>query len=196
MAAADFAECFVLKPGVSWSNGQYSFSTATASFGGKPSMVAITHGDGVRTAEYFDPSGRVLLAEIQYGIAGFGGDPAKAAITDEYDAMPTFPQRAKPGEQFHRSGKGVRFLASEPGEAPEAIEYRGMSNFTFVGFVDLEATVNGVPRTFANTCHLKAQDAQHTMEYWYAPGYGPVRKRAFSNGTRLFDDTIRRITEE
>lgn len=62
-AAGDFAACFTLTPGVSWSNGSETLSTSEATVAGEPALAVTTSGGGVSSATVHDRSGRQLLAQ-------------------------------------------------------------------------------------------------------------------------------------
>jgi hypothetical protein len=171
--AGDFAACFSLKPGVAYDAGRDSVRIVRERFGERDAIAVVSSGDGVKTATYYDPSGRALLGSVQYGIADWGGDASKPAITERYAQTPQFPASAKPGAKFRLSGAGQRITHNDG--ASQDIQYDGFDDYVFVGFEDLELPVDFEPRKFPGTCHLKAGDAENSAEFWYAPGFGRVK---------------------
>ena len=191
-AAADFAACFTLTPGVSWSNGQETITIAKAPFAGNDDAVSVTtSGGGISSAEFFDRSGRQQLGKIRYGIAAWGADGAAPVMTDTYSPAPTFPATAKPGERFTLTGKGERTNHAQETVSP--LEYEGFADYTFVGFEDLEVEIGFQPRTFANTCHLTATFEEGRAEVWYAPGFGRIKFQRYSGDMLLMSDEISQI---
>lgn len=189
--AADFATCFTLTPGVSWSNGDETLTIEKATFAGQDAIKVHSAGGGVGTASYYDTSGRQLLGEDRYGISAWGGDASRPVMTDTFKPAPTFPQSAKPGERFQLSGNGERTHHVE--ETVTAIEYDGFSDYTFVGFEDVEAEVGYQPRTFKDTCHLTATFEDSRIEAWYAAGFGRIRFERYTGNDLLMRDEIQTI---
>ncbi|MFI8719561.1 hypothetical protein ACIGHF_16970 [Stenotrophomonas sp. NPDC077464] len=189
--AADFAACFTLTPGLRWSTSDETLTIENAAFNRAPAMKVSSAGGGVGRASFFDASGRMLLGEERYGIAAWNGDAAAPVMTDAFDPMPTFPQTAAPGEQFHVNGKGTR---THHGEGTVSdIDYDGFNDYTFVGFENVDATVDGKPRTFDGTCHLTARFEDNRMEVWYAAGFGRIKFERYMGEELLMRDEIEAI---
>lgn len=193
-AAGDFAACFTLTPGVSWSNGSETLSISEATVAGEPALAVTTSGGGVSSATVHDRSGRQLLAQIRYGIAAWGGDAAAPVMTDTFDPAPTFPATAKPGERFTVTGKGERTNHAQ--DTVTDLEFDGFSDYTFVGHEDLEVEIDFKPRTFANTCHLTTTFEDGRAEVWYAPGFGRIKFQRYSGDNLLMSDEISSIVNE
>ncbi|MBT2768400.1 hypothetical protein J7J08_12200 [Stenotrophomonas sp. ISL-67] len=189
--ATDFAACFTLTPGVSWSTADETLTIEKAPFNGAPALKVSSAGGGIGRASFFDASGRMLLGEERYGISAWGGDASAPVMTDAFDPAPTFPQRATPGEQFQLNGKGTRTHHVE--ETVTDVDYDGFNHYTFVGFENVEATVDGNPRTFADTCHLRATFEDNRMEAWYAPGFGRIKFERYMGEELLMRDEIEAI---
>lgn len=193
-AAADFAACFTLTPGVSWSNGSETLSISEATVAGQSALAVTTSGGGVSSASVHDSSGRQLLAQIRYGIAAWGGDAAAPVMTDTFDPAPTFPATAKPGDRFTLTGKGERVNHAQ--DTVTDLEFDGLADYTFVGFEDLDVEVGFQPRTFSNVCHLTATVEDGRAEVWYAPGYGRIKFERYSGDTLLMGDEIQTLLSE
>lgn len=193
-AAPDFAACFTLTPGVSWSTGNETTVIARAPFAGRQVLSVTTTGGGVGQASFHDATGRQLLGNVQYGIAAWGGDAAVAAMTDVFDPAPTFPASAQPGGRFVLDGKGVRTNHHEATDTQ--VDYEGFSDYTFVGYEDLEVEIDYQRRTFKDTCHLSASFEGERMEAWYAAGFGRIKFERYSGDSRLISDEIDSIIAE
>lgn len=193
-SAADFAACFTLDPAVAWTTGPDTIQNSEATFGGEPAVAVVTSGGGLSRAQVRDASGRSLLAVLHYGIAAWGGDPSQPRMTDTFDPAPSFPATATPGQKFSLTGTGTRENHAEETEA--AIEYDGFSDYTFVGFEDLVVDIAGSPRTFAQTCHLRADVEGGRVEEWYAAGFGRIKFVRYSGDSVLFSDEIETIASE
>lgn len=194
LAAPDFAACFTLTPGLSWSTGDETLTIEKASFAGQDAIKVHSAGGGVGMASYYDASGRQLLGQDRYGISAWGGDASQPVMTDTFKPAPTFPASAKPGERFEVTGKGERTHHVE--ETVTAIDYDGFSDYTFVGFEDVEAEISYQPRTFKDTCHVTATFEDNRIEAWYAPGFGRIRFERYMGDQRLMSDEIQSIEAE
>lgn len=193
-AAADFATCFTLTPGVSWSNADETITIAATTFAGQDAITVTNAGGGVSSATVHDRSGRQQLGTLRYGISAWGGDASAPVMTDTYKPAPTFPQNAKPGERFQYTGQGERTNHAEGSTAPLAFD--GFSDYTFVGFENLEVEIDYQPRTFADTCHLSATGDGNRIEVWYAPGFGRIKFQRYSGDSLLIGDEIESIQAE
>jgi len=193
-AAGDFAACFTLTPGVSWSNGSETLTVSEANVAGQSALAVTTSGGGVSSATVHDRSGRQLLAQIRYGIAAWGGDATAPVMTDTFDPAPTFPATAKPGERFTVTGKGERVDHAQ--DTVTDLEFDGFSDYTFVGFEDLEVKISFQPRIFTSTCHLTATLEDGRAEVWYAPGFGRIKFERYSGDSLLIGDEITTIISE
>ncbi|MNK24583.1 hypothetical protein D3C87_428930 [compost metagenome] len=191
--AADFATCFTLTPGLSWSNADETLTIERATFLGQDAIRVSSAGGGVATASYFDASGRQLLGQERLGIAAWGGDASKPVMTDTFKPAPTFPQNATPGARFEVNGKGERTHHVE--ETVEPIDYDGFSDYQFVGFEDVAVEVDGQPRTFKDTCHLTATFEDNRMEAWYAAGFGRIKFERYMGSELLMRDEIESIEQ-
>ncbi len=189
--AADFAACFTLTPGLRWSNGDETLTIEQATFNGQDAIKVHSAGGGVGMASYYDASGRQLLGEERYGISAWGGDAAQPVMTDTFKPAPTFPERAKPGERFQLSGQGERTHHVEETVTP--IDYDGFTDYTFVGFEDVQAEVDNAPRTFKDTCHLTATFEDNRIEAWYAAGFGRIKFERYMGEELLMRDEIEAI---
>ncbi|MGO4261124.1 hypothetical protein [Lysobacter sp. TAB13] len=192
--AADFAACFSLKPGAAYEMDDSKIRVVRERFGDRDAIALVSSGSGVKTSTYYDPSGRALLGSVQYGIAALGGNAAAPVITERYTQTPEFPAKAKPGDKFKLRGAGKRTLHND--DSVEDLNYPGFSDFTFIGFEDLELSVDFTPRTFSGTCHLKAGDAEHSAEFWYAPGFGLIKFVRFQGKEAFFSQQLESITAE
>lgn len=191
-AAADFAACFTLTPGTTWSNGDETISIAAAPFGTHADAIGVTtSAGGVRSTEFFDASGRQQLGKIRYGIAALGADASAPIMTDTYTTVPAFPATATPGQKITLTGKGERVNHAQDTVTP--LDYEGFGDYTFVGFEDLEVEIAYQPRTFANTCHLTATFEDGRAEVWYAPGLGRIKFERYSGDMLLIGDEIQSI---
>ena len=103
VAAADFATCFTLTPGLRYSTGDETLTIEKAEFAGQQAIRVQSAGGGVGTAAYYDASGRQLLGQDRYGISAWGGDASRPVMTDTFKPAPTFPQTARPGERASAS---------------------------------------------------------------------------------------------
>jgi hypothetical protein len=192
--AADFAACFSLKPGLAYEMNDSKIRIVRERFGDRDAIALVTSGSGVKTSTYYDPDGRALLGSVQYGIAALGGDASAPVITERYTQTPEFPAKAKPGDKFKLHGAGKRTLHNE--DSVEDLNYPGFSDFTFVGFEDLELPVDFTPRTFSGTCHLKAGDAESSAEFWYAPGFGLIKFVRYQGKETFFSQQLESIATE
>jgi hypothetical protein len=190
-AAADFATCFTLTPGLRWSTGDETLTIEKASFNGQDAIKVHSAGGGVGMASYFDPSGRQLLGQDRYGISAWGGDASLPVMTDTFKPAPTFPQSAKPGERFVVNGSGERTHHVE--ETVEPVDYDGFNDYTFVGFENVEATVDNAPRTFKDACHVTATFEDNRIEAWYAAGFGRIKFERYMGEDLLMRDEIEAI---
>ncbi|WMJ67576.1 hypothetical protein [Stenotrophomonas sp. 24(2023)] len=194
LAAADFAACFRLDPSVSWSVGRENTRIVATTFAEAPALAVVTSGSGMTVANLYDTTGRRRLGTVHYGIAAWGADGSKPMMTDRYDPAPTFPATATPGQRFTVTGKGTRVNHGEGSESE--LEYDGFSDYTFVGFQDLDTEIDYAPRTFKDTCHLTAAVEGGRVEAWYAPGFGRIKFERYSGDSLLFSDEIDSITSE
>lgn len=194
LAAPDFAACFTLTPGLSWSNGNETLTIEKAPFAGQQAIKVHTAGGGVGSASFHDASGRRLLGQERYGISAWGGDASAPVMTDTYNPSPTFPQSAKPGDRFALTGTGERTNHNE--ETVEPLDYDGFSDYTFAGFEDLEVEIDGQPRTFKDTCHVTATFEDNRIEAWYAAGFGRIRFERYMGSELLMRDEIESIENE
>ena len=185
-AAPDFAACFTLTPGLSWSNADETLTIEKVTFAGQNAIKVHSAGGGIGMASFYDPSGRQLLGQERYGMSSDG--PTR---TDVFKPAPTFPQSAKPGERFELTGTGERTNHIE--ETVEPIDYDGFSDYTFVGFEDLETDVGNQPRTFKDTCHVTATFEDNRMEAWYAAGFGRIKFERYMGDELLMHDEIESI---
>ena len=193
-AAADFATCFTLTPGLRYSTGDETLTIEKAEFAGQQAIRVQSAGGGVGTAAYYDASGCQLLGQDRYGISAWGGDASRPVMTDTFKPAPTFPQTARPGERFVVNGSGERTHHVE--ETVEPVDYDGFNDYTFVGFEDVEATVDDQPRTFKDTCHVSATFEDNRMEAWYAPGFGRIKFERYMGEELLMRDEIEAIHAE
>lgn len=193
--AGDFAACFSLKPGVSYLMDDTKIQIVRERFGERDAIAVISAGSGVRSATFYDASGRGRLGDIQYGIAEWGGDPKTAVITETYSQPLLFPAQATPGGKFKLSGGiGQRNVHSEQ-EVTE-LTYQGFTDYTFVGFEDLELKVDYKPRTFAGTCHLRAEVDDGHAEFWYAPGFGMIQFKRYTVSGLLLAQALESVISE
>ena len=193
LAAPDFAACFTLTPGMSWSNSDETLTIEKATFAGQNAIKVSSAGGGVGMASYYDASGRQLLGQERLGISAWGGDASKPVMTDIFKPAPTFPQSAKPGDRFEVNGKGER--TNHVDETVEPIDYDGFSDYTFVGFEDLETEVGDQPRTFKDTCHVTATFEDNRIEAWYAAGFGRIKFERYMGSELLMRDEIESIEQ-
>lgn len=189
--AADFAACFTLTPGLSWSTADETLTIEQATFAGQPAMKVNSAGGGIGTASYYDVSGRQFLGQDRYGISAWGGDASKPVMTDTFKPAPTFPQTAKPGDRFQYTGKGERTHHVE--ETVEPLDFDGFSDYTFVGFEDVDVEIDGQPRTFKDTCHLSATFEDNRIEGWYAAGFGRIKFERYMGKELFMRDEIESI---
>lgn len=189
--AADFGACFTLTPGLTWSTADATLTIEKATFAGKEAIKVNSAGGGIGTASYFDASGRAFLGEERYGISAWGGEAGTPVMTDAFNPPPTFPATAKPGDRFQYTGKGERTHHVE--ETVEPLDFEGFSDYTFVGFEDVDVEVDGQPRTFKATCHVSASFEDNRMEGWYAPGFGRIRFERYMGNELLMRDEIESI---
>jgi hypothetical protein len=189
--AADFATCFTLTPGVSWSNGDETLTIEKATFAGQDAIKVHSAGGGVGMASYFDPSGRQLLGQDRYGISAWGGDASQPVMTDTFKPAPSFPQSARPGDRFVVNGSGERTNHVE--ETVEPVDYDGFNDYTFVGFENVEVTVDNAPRTFKDACHVTATFEDNRIEAWYAAGFGRIKFARYMGEDLLMRDEIEAI---
>jgi len=194
LAAPDFAACFNLTPGLSWSNGDETLTIETASFAGQDASKVHSAGGGVGPASYYDASGRQLLGQDRYGISAWGGDASQPGPPPPKPPPPTSPPSARPGDRFEVNGKGERTHHVEETVTP--IDYDGFSDYTFVGFEDVQAEIDFQPRTFKNACHLTATFEDNRIEAWYAPGFGRIRFQRYLGDQLLMSDEIESIQAE
>ncbi len=192
--AGDFASCFALTPGLSWSNGDETLTIEKAVFAGQDAIRVNSAGGGVGTASYYDASGRQFLGQERFGISAWGGDASKPVMTDIFKPAPTFPASARPGDRFELAGKGQRTHHVE--ETVEPLDYDGFSDYTFVGFEDVEAEVGFQPRTFKDTCHVTATFEDNRIEAWYAAGFGRIKFERYVGNELLMRDEIESIDAE
>lgn len=193
-AAADFAACFSLKPGVSFGAERTTVSIDKAKFMGQDAIAVTQSEGGVSSASFYDASGRKLLGNVRYGISAMGGDAKVPVMTESYSKAPEFPAKAAPGAKFQLSGSGK--LENHAAETSTALEYEGFSDYTFVGFEDLPTQIDYKERTFKNTCHLRAEFEGGRMEAWYAPGFGRVQFERYSGDSLLMSESIDSIIQE
>lgn len=189
--AADFATCFTLTPGLRWSTGDETLTIEQATFNGQDAIKVHSAGGGVGTASYYDASGRQLLGQDRYGISAWGGDASQPVMTDAFKPAPTFPANAKPGDRFEVNGSGERTHHVEETVTP--LDYDGFSDYTFVGFENVEATVDNQPRTFKDTCHVSATFEDNRIEAWYAAGFGRIKFERYMGEELLMRDEIEAI---
>jgi hypothetical protein len=189
--AADFATCFTLTPGLRWSTGDETLTIEQATFNGQDAIKVHSAGGGVGTASYHDASGRQLLGQDRYGISAWGGDASQPVMTDTFNAAPTFPINAKPGDRFEVNGSGERTHHVEETVTP--LDYDGFSDYTFVGFENVEATVDNQARTFKDTCHVSATFEDSRIEAWYAAGFGRIKFERYLGEELLMRDEIEAI---
>ncbi|MET4680111.1 hypothetical protein [Stenotrophomonas rhizophila] len=194
LAAPEFATCFTLTPGLSWSTSDETLTIEKATFAGQQAIKVNSAGGGVGSASYYDASGRQLLGQERLGMSAWGGDGAKPVMTDVFKPAPTFPANAKPGDRFEVNGKGERTNHAE--DTVEPIDYDGFSDYTFVGFEDVEAEVGYQPRTFKDTCHVTATFEDSRIEAWYAAGFGRIRFERYMGNELLMRDEIESIDAE
>ncbi|MEG2805765.1 hypothetical protein [Stenotrophomonas sp.] len=192
--AADFAACFTLTPGLSWSNGDETLTIDKARFTGQDAIRVTSAGGGIGTASYYDASGRQFLGQERYGIAAWGGDASRPVMTETYNPAPTFPAQATPGARFVVDGKGERTHHVE--ETVEPLAYEGFSDYTFVGFEDVQVEIGGAARTFKDTCHVSATFEDNRMEAWYAAGFGRIRFERYLGDDLLMRNEIEAIHAE
>jgi len=185
-AAPEFAACFTLTPGLSWSNADETLTIEKVTFAGQNAIKVHSAGGGIGMASFYDPSGRQLLGQERYGMSSDG--PTR---TDVFKPAPTFPQSAKPGERFELTGTGER--TNHIDETVEPIDYDGFSDYTFVGFEDLETNVGNQPRTFKDTCHVSATFEDNRIEAWYAAGFGRIKFERYMANELLMHDEIESI---
>lgn len=193
LAAPAFSACFALEPGVSYSTGWGSlastYTITNAQFMGEEVLAVVLSGGGTRSAAFYDPSGMAHLGNVEYGIAGWGGDPDAVVLAEVYSEPPRFPSQAEPGDRFTLSGKGERIRYAD--DSVEPIEYQGFAHYTFIGFEDLVLEVDSAEHQFENTCHLKAVTENGYAEMWYAPGLGRIKFQRYESGGLLFSEQIK-----
>ncbi len=190
IAAPEFAACFTLTPGLSWSSSDETLTIEKATFAGQEAIKVSSAGGGVGTASYYDASGRQLLGQERLGISAWGGDASRPVMTDIFKPAPTFPQSAKPGDRFEVNGKGER-----TNHVDETVDYDGFNDYTFVGFEDLETEVGDQPRTFKDTCHVTATFEDNRIEAWYAAGFGRIKFERYMGSELLMRDEIESIEQ-
>lgn len=193
-AAADFAACFSLKPGVSFGAERTTVSIDKAKFMGQDAIAVTQSEGGVSSASFYDATGRKLLGNVRYGISAMGGNAKSPVTTESYSKAPEFPSKAAPGAKFQLSGSGK--LENHADETSTPLEYEGFSDYTFVGFEDLSTKIDYKERTFKDTCHLSAEFEGGRMEAWYAPGFGRVQFERYSGDSLLMSESIDSIIQE
>lgn len=194
VAAPDFAACFTLTPGLSWSNGEETVVHSTDSFAGRDVISVTASGAGFPRATFHDRSGRQLLGEVEYNFPslGNGNNDAPASI-DVYISAPSFPPNATPGERFMLAGRGERTVPAEGTVSP--IKYDGAADYTFMGFETLTVNIGDTLRTFKDTCHLSARIEGGRVEAWYAAGFGRIKYQQYRGNELLMQDQITAINE-
>lgn len=186
LAAPDFAACFSLTPGLSWSNADETLTIEKTTFAGQSAIRIHSAGGGIGMATFHDLSGRQLLGQARYGMSSDG--PTR---TDAFKPAPTFPLSARPGDRFELTGTGERTHHID--ETVEPVDYDGFSDYTFVGFEDVEANVDNQPRTFKDTCHVTATFEDNRIEAWYAAGFGRIKFERYMGNELLMQDQIESI---
>ncbi len=186
-AAPSFADCFKLKPGVSYTLSDRSkIQIVKAQFAGKAAMSVVSTDGGVKTAKFFDETGRQRLGSEQYGVAALGGNASKVVIKEVFSApFPEVPADVKPGGTFKLAGKGVKTTSA----GNEAFDFgnRYQSEHVFVGFENLELKPNYNARTFENVCHVRSRGEDNSVDSWYAPEYGVIKMQVkTAKGDSLF----------
>lgn len=195
IAAADFAACFSLTPGVSWSNGDDTITNAADRFAGQDVISVTTRGGGLARATFHDRSGRQYLGEVDYAVPSLGNNNSDAPLTTErYQPAPTFPASAVPGSRFKLVGHGQR--TAHGGDTVTPIAYEGFSDYTFVGFEDLAVEIDYQPRTFKDTCHLRARIEGGHIDAWHAPGFGRIKFQRYDGDNLLMGEEIETILQE
>lgn len=186
IAAPEFAACFTLTPGLSWSNADETLTIEKVTFAGQNAIKMHSAGGGIGMATFHDISGRQLLGQERYSMSSDG--PTR---TDTFKPAPTFPQSAKPGDRFELTGAGER--TNHVDETVEPVDYDGFSDYTFVGFEDIDADVDNQPRTFKDTCHVTATFEDSRIEAWYAAGFGRIKFERYMGNELLMQDQIESI---
>lgn len=100
LAAADFAACFRLDPGVSWSSGAERACIVPSPPGGESALAVVASEGRVTAADVYAPNGRVLLVTIRCGVAAAGADAIAPVMTDSFDPAPNLPATATPDQCF------------------------------------------------------------------------------------------------
>jgi hypothetical protein len=109
-AAPSFADCFKLKPGVAYTLSDRSkVQIVKSQFAGKAAVGVVSTDGGVKTARFFDETGRQRLGSEQYGVAALGGNASKVVIKEVFTAP--FPE----GPHFPLFLGGIRSWARRAG---------------------------------------------------------------------------------
>jgi hypothetical protein len=193
-AAADFATCFSLTPNVQFRSGDTTTQIVDVMFNDQKGRAVVNAAGGSKTAAVYDLSGRRLLGEVRYGIAALGADPQTPIMTDIYTQSPEFPKQAVPGAKFKLTGSGERTNHAQGWVDP--VNYDSFTDYTFVGFEDVQTEVNRAPRTFKDSCHVSASSGDERIEVWYAAGYGQIKFERYSGQSLLMHDVIDTIIEQ
>lgn len=186
-AAPSFADCFKLKPGVAYTLSDRSkVQIIKSQFAGKAAVGVVSTDGGVKSARFFDETGRQRLGSEQYGVAALGGNASKVVIKEVFTApFPEVPADVKPGATFKLAGKGVKTTSA--GNEPFDFAKRYQADHVFVGFENLELKPNYNARTFENVCHVRSRGEDNSVDSWYAPQYGVIKMEVkTAKGDALF----------
>lgn len=183
-----FAACFTLEPNVSYHMAKNAeVSITQSSFNDQPALAYTTSAEGVKSSEYYDPTGRKMLGMVTYGIAAFGGDPNKADTTETYAQPKEFPEDVKPGAHFVVNVPQLTKVVHASKE--KSVEKASTTEYTFVGFeeipIDSDAVGSEKNEKISGVCHLQQTVEGKVIDTWYAPGLGAIKYKITQDGMGL-----------